>query len=77
MPAALLLLALLGMCSNALAGTFVEAPSNLKVVDDEFIAIFEDGVPDVAPKAKGLAKKYSVELTTSADFKIIKGFAFR
>lgn len=75
-PAALLVLALLGLSSSVQAGQFAEAPGQARVVEDQFIAIFEDSVPEHVLKAKGLAKKYELEITSDV-WDIVKGFAFR
>lgn len=75
--AAILLLALLTIFNKAESGRFVEPPGQAKVVDGEFIAIFEDGVPDVASRAKGLVRKYSGIDMTSGVWDIVKGFSFR
>lgn len=75
------LLALLALLAvPAQAGRYNDAaPGQAKVVDNQFIVVFDDSEQDPAGKANGLARKHGVakgrEWSTKGS--LLKGFTFR
>lgn len=78
--AAALLLALLALAAgNAMAGR-LSIPPGLedKVVEGEYVVLFEDAEPDAKGKAAALARKFEKDFERTDDgWELIKGFAFR